>query len=148
MENKNFNLPSFVKSVHGENALIPLKFANCILSSKKNLYKIISEDGWFIPDYKSRAINSKYLFNTLAGTIFRIKQSEIRRHPIIKLKFAKIDLICIIKDRLGNQEELGYDIEHQPDHDYLYDLCFTLDPTLQCFTGIESDDKMVLIPIK
>lgn len=34
-------LPYFVKEIQGDNAVVPFSFANALLGSKKNLYRLI-----------------------------------------------------------------------------------------------------------
>lgn len=142
------NYPSFIKQIDGEYAVIPLKYANCILGNKKNIYDMTADEGWELPEYTSRAISVKYLLKVLEGLVFRIQRSQVQRYSITKERWSKFDLIRWIEQKLPEKTELGFTPESLPDYRWLLNVAYTIDPNMPVFTGIEENEKLVKIPFR
>lgn len=118
------------------------------MGNKQNLYNIVKSEGWELPEFRSRAITTDYLFSVLGGTVFRIQSNEIRRYSVIKHKWSKIDLLIWLENNIGNHEKLGMSSDHLPDERWLYNVCYTLNPNIQCFTGLQENEKLVMLPLR
>lgn len=101
------NLPVFVRRIEGSNAIIPMSYANAIISNKKNLYKIVDSHGIFLPNLKDRAVTCEWLFRVLANSVFTIRKSQTSSFPQERMNTSKIDLIEKISNCLGNGVTLG-----------------------------------------
>lgn len=142
------NIPSFIKQIDGEYAVLPLKYANSILGNKQNVYDLTLEEGWELPDFACRAISIKYLLKVLDGKVFRIQRSQVNRYSIIKERWSKLDLMRWIEERLPQGTELGFAPESLPDYRWLLNISFTIDPNMPVFSGIQAEEKMVKIPYR
>ena len=61
MQNE-LNLPNFVQRIDGLNALEPISNANAIISNKKNLYKIVEQQGFYLPKFSDSAVVCEWAY--------------------------------------------------------------------------------------
>jgi hypothetical protein len=123
------------------------KAANGIIGDKKNLYRMVEEEGAFLPKFKSRAITTRYLTGVLSGEFFKFEKSKTLMPLPEKKIFSKIDLLALICEKMGNID-LGFSPDHMPDRHFLLSLVYSLSPNHEIFTGVTDDEKTVKIPLK
>jgi hypothetical protein len=146
MENEN-PYPKFILSVQDNMARMSIRHANYILGSKKNLYRLVHTEGWFLPSKESRCITSKYLFDVINGSVFRIKQEHIRPYITEQIRLPKIDLITILSG-LTNSPLLGFEPHKLPNREWILSVIHTYDSNNEVFTGTKTIDKIVQIPVR
>lgn len=144
----NDSLPNFILSVDNDMARMSLKYANFILGSKPNLYRMVQQDGWYLPRPESRCVTTSYLFGVINGSVFRIKHSDIKPYLHEAIRLSKIDIICFIETHLIGDSKLGFGLEKLPDRSWLLNVLHTLDNCNEVFTGTRVVDKIVEIPLK
>jgi len=146
--NNQINLPAFILSVNNGMARVTSKIANAVLYNKMNLYRMIKDLGWYIPEPESKAVTSEYLLAIQRGTIFRIESGRIipYREEVIKRK--KIDLYIYLKQEFLENQDLGYDSTKLPSRKYLLNIIHTLNSKYEVFTGVQTDEKIVEIPLQ
>jgi hypothetical protein len=149
MESNNNNnpYPNFILGVQNGMATMTLKAANAILGSKENFYRLVQDEGYFIPALSSRAITNDYLRGVLNGTFYQFLSRQIMTPPKPKKVWSKIEMITYIKTRIGLERDLGFGPTNMPDEDFLVTICYTLDQNLDMFTGIKEEDEIIAIPV-
>jgi len=148
MEN-NTNLPSFIKGITQQGyAQMPMKYANLILGSKSNLYRMVAEEGWYLPKKESRCCTAKYLFGVIGGYYFRILVADVKFCVDEKVRLPKIDLIAHLETKVLNGPKLGFGPESLPDRTWLLNVLFTFQPEHEVFSGITEVEKIVEIPVR
>lgn len=119
--------------------------ANAICGSKENFYRLVHDEGYYLPSFKCRAITNNYLQGILAGRYFRFYKNQIQIPPEIKKEWSKLDLLAFIQGRVGNAD-LGFGPEKMPDRAFLQNVVYTLDPTLEIFSGVRRQEPLVRLP--
>ena len=148
MERTN-EIPTFIKGITQNGyAQMPMKYANLILGNKSNLYRMVAEEGWYLPSKDTRCCTAKYLFGVIGEQYFRIQVSNIKFCFDEKVRLPKIDLVAYMEQNLLNGEKFGFQPESLPDRSWLINVLHTLQPSHPVFTGIEETDKIVEIPLK
>jgi hypothetical protein len=138
--NKN-NYPSFILGVNNEMATMPISYANYILGDKKNLYRLVSLEGYYLPEFSKRCITSKYLFKVIKGEIFRIKSSDINNYSVEREIWTKIDLVSELQGKYLRGVELGFEPNQLPDKRWLLNVVFSLDSQHIIFVGSAKVEK-------
>ena len=141
-------IPKFILSIQNGYAQMPISYANLILGNKSNMYRLVSEEGWYLPNSESRCCTARYLFDVMAGTVFRIPVKDIRISLEQKRKLPKIDLICYLEQNLLNGQKFGFGPEKLPDRQWITNVLYTLDPQHEIFSGAKHAEKIVEIPIR
>ena len=141
-------LPSFVSEVRDGLASVPLSYANSILGSKSNLYRIVWAHGWYLPKRTSKAVSCHYLFEVANGTVFRILQSDIKPFVTERRRWNKIDLITELRDNILKSPLINFDCNHLPDRKWLLNILYTCKSDHEVFTGTSFQEKQVQIPIR
>jgi hypothetical protein len=127
---------------------MPLRYANLILGSKSNLYRLVVEEGWYLPRVEARCCTSKYLFGIMNGEYFRIKTSDIKPSLVERVRLSKIDIIAYLDSNLLKGVKHGFSPEALPDRAWLLNLLHTIDPNNEVFSGSSSAEPIVQIPVK
>lgn len=146
-QSENMGYPPYIKAINNGMASLTLTSANAILGSKQNLHRLVIEEGFFIPSLSSRAITNQYLMGVLGGIYQQFRINQIRNPPKPKREWSKIDMISFITSRLGNQTQLGFGPTTLPDKDFLVTISYNLDPNIEMFTGVDSEEDIVQIPV-
>ena len=143
------SFPHWIKQIQDGVALIDLNYANAIFSSKKNLYQMIINEGWELPDLDSKGCTVDYLLNVLQGKFFRIKKADIRKPSCILKKWPKVDLCAFLQtDILRDSIELGFKPEKLPNREFLENLLFTFSPNHEIFNAENQLQKVVELPVQ
>lgn len=146
MENiQNRNWPSFIISIKNGQAVMTQKAANAICGSKENFYRLVEEEGYFLPSLKSRAITNDYLQGILTGRYFQFLRNQIQNPPAVKKEWSKIDLLAFIQGRIG-QNDLGFGPEKMPDRAFLQKVTYSLYPNLEIFFGVRAEEPLIRLP--
>jgi hypothetical protein len=143
----NQGYPYFILGIENGMAMMTLKAANGILGNKENFYRLVQEEGFFLPALSSRAVTNDYLRGVLSGKVYQFRTDQIRTPPKPKKEWSKIEMLTFIQSRLGQERELGFGPNNIPDNEFLLAVCFTLDPNLEIFTGIKEAEEIVQIPV-
>jgi hypothetical protein len=144
----NNNIPNFIIGINEGMASMSLRYANLILCSKQNLYRLVAEEGWYLSRLQSRCCTSRYLFDIMNGSVFRMKTSDVKPCLVERIRLSKIDIIAHIVSKLIKDCKLGFGPENLPDRDWLLNVLHTLEPSNDIFTGNKSIEKVVEIPLK
>lgn len=147
MFNQQDQLPKFILGVNNGYARLPLKWANAVLGNKRNLHRMLTEQGFYLPRVDSRACTGKYLFSVISGSVFSIKTSQVRTCLEEKTKLSKIDLLSLLQTLVGSNVNLGFSPISLPDRSWILNVVYTYSPENEIFTGIDVVDKIVEIPI-
>ncbi len=142
------SLPKFVLGVVNGQARIPISYANLLLANRENLYRMVSAEGWFLPESESKAVTVNYLLGVSSGKFFRIRVSEVHHYPAEKKTWKKLDLFIYLSDVHLRSVNLGFDYLHLPDRNYLLSILYTLEPTHEVFSGLGLSEKVVEVPLK
>jgi hypothetical protein len=148
IEQEEGTLPKFIVEIKDGFAKMPIKYANYILGSKHNLYRLVIEEGWYLPKEESRCCNTKYLFDVMSGRIFRIQQNNVKSCFGEKLKWSKLDILSYLQSKYLGGMEFGFSVENLPNREWLVNILFTYEPSHELFTGSGEIEKLVEIPIK
>ena len=141
-------IPKFILSIQNGFAQMPISYANLILGNKQNLYRLVMEEGYYLPKSDSRCCTARYLFDVMAGSVFRILVKDIRISLEQKKKWPKIDLICHIEQNFLNGQKFGFGPEKLPDRQWITNVLYTFDPNHEIFSGVRNLEKIVEIPIR
>lgn len=141
------NWPKFILNVQDGCAFMTQKAANGVLGSKENMYRLVDEDGWFLPALKTRAITTDYLMKVVKGEVFRIQKNQLINPPSEKKVWSKIDLIAWISERCSPLP-LGVTPTKLPDRRWLVSIAYGYDHNLEIFTGTQPNDVIVSLPLK
>ena len=141
-------IPKWILNIQNGYAQMPISYANLILGNKSNLYRLVSEEGYYLPKSDSRCCTARYLFDVMSGTVFRILVKDIRISLDQKKKWPKIDLICYLEQNFLNGQKFGFGPEKLPDRTWITNVLYTFDPNDEIFSGICSAEKIVEIPIR
>jgi hypothetical protein len=149
MENyPNNNIPNFILSIDNQMAKMSIKYANHILGSKANLYRLVQLEGWYLPKKEARCCTTNYLFMIVNGAVYRIGTADIRPYIVEKIRLPKIDLITMLETNLLRGQVLGFQPEKLPDRQWLLNVIHSLDCNNEIFTGTRTIDKIVEIPLR
>ena len=121
-----------------------IEYANEILGSKMNLYKMVKALGWFVPEYASKAVTVQYLNYVMNGAVFRMKKTDMKRHSLEVKSYSAMDLVGAIETKLGHK--MGFELQKLPNREYLLDVLFTLDDQHEVFQG--NQEKLVEVPLE
>ncbi len=143
----NQELPKFVISVNNGIATMPISYANSILGSKENFYRMVSSQGWYLPHISSKAITIPYLMKVVEGTCFKVRVSEVRHFIVDRKKWKKLDLFLFLRDTHLSNVTTGWDLLHLPDRIFLLNILHTVDPNHEVFSGVSGSEKLVDIPV-
>lgn len=80
----NSNMPKFILNIENDMAVMTLKSANGVLGSKQNLYRLVTDEGFFLPAYPSRAITNNYLLGNISGKYYRFYKNNIPNPAPVK----------------------------------------------------------------
>lgn len=148
MDRQTHDLPGFIVSCENGWAKMPLRYANLILGSKTNLYRLVKEEGWFIPKQEARASTVKYLLEVVQGACFRIKQTDVKPYTTERTKWSKLDILSYLQSKHLLNVRLGFTIENLPDRNWLLSVLHTIEPSHEIFSGTSECDKYVDVPLK
>lgn len=118
-----------------------------MLGSRENFYRLVCEEGYFLPALSSRAITNEYLRGVLSGTFQQLRSNELRQPPKMKKEMSKIDMLTFIQEVVGGNRELGFGPGNMPDTDYFIAICYSLNQDLEMFTGVQMNEQVVRIPV-
>jgi len=141
-------IPKWILNVQNGFAQMPISYANLILGNKSNLYRLVVEEGYYLPRSESRCCTARYLFDVMAGTVFRIYVKDVKISLDQKKKWPKIDLIGYMEQKHLNGLKFGFGIDKLPDRSWITNLLFTFEPTHEIFSGVKTSEKIVEIPIR
>ena len=147
MENTN-RTPNWIHGVNNGMARMPISYANLILGNKANLFRLVSDEGFYLPNKESRCCTSRYLFDVMAGNVFRIKIQDVRVCLNWKVKWTKIDIIAYLEANYIRNQKFGFGVENLPDRPWITNILYTFNPEHEVFTGLGGVEKIVEIPIK
>ena len=144
---ENSNLPNFIVSVNNGWAKMSLRHANCILGTKSNFYRMVKEEGFYLPSEESRCITTQYLFSVVSGSVFRILRKDVVYYTTIKSKWSKIDLLSWLESSGRLALPLGITVDKLPDFNWLANVVHSLCPNHDMFCDVETGEKLVDIPL-
>jgi hypothetical protein len=106
-------MPEWIKGVANGMAIVDVEYANAIFGSMRNVYTMLRKEGWDLPDIDAKSTNSGYLFKVMGALVFRAKITEVRHPPIVRKKWAKIDIVTFIDTQIFRAStELGFGVDY------------------------------------
>ena len=148
MEANNSNLLKFIMSCKDGYATMSIRYANLILGNKQNLYRLVSEEGYYLPRYDSRCITTNYLLEVMKGSVFRICATDVKVCLSERIRYSKIDMISLLETKYLGNTKLGITPDALPNREWLVNVIYTIDPYHDMFVGTSETDKLVDIPVK
>lgn len=138
--------PKFILNVENGQAFMTAKAANGILGSKDNFYRLVCDEGWFLPALKTRAITNDYLLRVIRNQVFRVQKNQVLTPPPEKKVWSKLDLLAFIQAQVGVGRDIGLTPEKMPDRQWLLTIAYSFSQDLEVFTGVRLDEEIISIP--
>lgn len=155
MEDRNlsFNFLSFhplkdkIMVIDENNIRVPIEVANSLFGSKKQIYSSLLNLGLYLPKDESKGCTVDYLLAVARKEVFYILCNDVKPAIMIKKKLTKIDLITYLEEKYITNVALGFTALKLPNREWLESLLHTFEPSHHIFTGIESSNITVDIPM-
>jgi len=118
-----------------------------VLGSRENVYRMLDEDGYYLPSIKSRAITCSYLLKVYRNEVFRVEKSYVLTPPSEKKIWSNLDLLAYIEKKCY-PKPLGFSPNTMPDRKWLLAIAYSFDKNLEVFTGILAKEEIVGLPLE
>ncbi len=106
------------------------------------MYRMLDEEGLFLPSIKYRAITCNYMMKVFKKEVFRVKIAIIKNPPRERKTMSNIDLLAFIEGK-AYPVPLGIGPNNLPDRKWLLTIAYSYDHRLQIFTGLNEDEEIV-----
>ena len=103
---------------------------------------MLEEDGYFLPNYKSRPITIKYLLEVYKNEVFRCLKIHVSNPPKEKKIWSNLDLLVYITQH-SSPKKLGFNYNQMPDRNWLLTIAYSFNKDLEIFSGIEENNNLI-----
>lgn len=87
------------------------------------------------------------MIKVLSNSVFRCLKTDVQNPPHEKKTWSNIDLIAWLEQKCA-PTQLGISPLKLPDRHWLVTLAYSFEPNLEIFTGAETKDELVSLPLR